>query len=57
MTYLDEDWIDKVRVEIYEETKHMSNDELHEYFRKYSEEASKKYGFTFVQPLISNKDE
>jgi uncharacterized protein YneR len=53
------DWIDKARIEIYEETKHMSNDEIVEYFRKYGEEASKKYGFTITKPAhskIENQD-
>ncbi|MDR1872316.1 MAG: hypothetical protein LBS60_10450 [Deltaproteobacteria bacterium] len=43
-----DDWIDKARLEIYEETKDMSSEEILEYFRKSSEEAAKKYGLKFV---------
>jgi hypothetical protein len=46
-----DDWIDKVRLEIYEATKHMSNDEIVEYFKKYREEAAKKYNFLLTRPL------
>ncbi|MDR2199003.1 MAG: hypothetical protein LBR53_06070 [Deltaproteobacteria bacterium] len=46
-----DDWIDKARIEIYEETKNMSIEEKVNYFRKYSEEAAKKYGLVFKDSL------
>ncbi|MDR1872091.1 MAG: hypothetical protein LBS60_09290 [Deltaproteobacteria bacterium] len=48
-----EDELNRIRVEIYEETKSMTTEELVEYFRKYGEEAAKKYGFTVAKPLNS----
>jgi hemerythrin-like domain-containing protein len=48
---LNDDWIDKVRIEIYEETKDMSKEEILDYFRKIREEIVKKYNFTFVESL------
>jgi hypothetical protein len=49
-----EDELDKIRVDIYEETKNLSRKEFLEYFRKIGEEAAKKYGFTIAKPLDSN---
>jgi hypothetical protein len=46
-----DDWIYKARIEIYEETKHMTNDEIVEYFRKYREQAAKKYAFLLAKPF------
>ncbi|MDR2142263.1 MAG: hypothetical protein LBR11_10840 [Deltaproteobacteria bacterium] len=48
-----EDEIDKIRLEIYEETKNMSRKEYLDYFRKAGEEAAKQYGFTITKPLYS----
>ncbi|MDR1871874.1 MAG: hypothetical protein LBS60_08165 [Deltaproteobacteria bacterium] len=48
-----DDELDKISVEIYEETKNMSRKEFLEYFRKHGEEAAKKYGFTIAEPLDS----
>jgi hypothetical protein len=36
-----DDWIHKVRIELYEKTKNMSLKELQDYFRKSGEEAAK----------------
>jgi hypothetical protein len=36
--------IDRIRLEIYEETKHMTREEQREYYRKSSEATAKKYG-------------
>jgi hypothetical protein len=52
-----EDEIDRIRLNLYEETKHMSTEEYLEYFRRYSELAEKKYGFTIVKSLDSKDDE
>jgi hypothetical protein len=54
---LDDDWIHKVRVDIYEKTKNMFKDELQEYFRKSGEEIAKKYVFTILDPLSSNDND
>jgi hypothetical protein len=35
-----EEELNRIRVEIYEETKNMTTDELVEYFRKYGEDAA-----------------
>jgi len=40
--------IDRIRLEIYEETKHMTNEELNEYYRKSGEAVAEKYGFKIV---------
>jgi hypothetical protein len=45
--------VDEIRLGIYERTKHMSPEELNEYFRKNGEETAKKYGFK----LIDNVDD
>jgi len=45
--------IDRIRLEIYEETKHMTRAELREYFRKCAEETAKEYGFK----IVSHADE
>jgi hypothetical protein len=39
-----EDEIDEIRLRIYEETKHMDNTELTEYYNKSGESTAKKYG-------------
>jgi len=44
-----ENEIDKIRLEIYNKTKHMTNQELTEYYRKSGEESAKKYGFKIVE--------
>jgi hypothetical protein len=44
-----DDWIDKVRIDIYEKTKNMSLEEFQEYFRRSGEEVARKYGFTIVE--------
>jgi hypothetical protein len=46
-----DDWIYKVRDDIYEKTKNMSLDEYQEYFRIRGEEIAKQYGFTISKPL------
>ncbi|MDR1871060.1 MAG: hypothetical protein LBS60_03870 [Deltaproteobacteria bacterium] len=43
--------IDKIRDDIYEKTKNMSNAELLDYFHKIAEKAAKKYGFNLVESL------
>ncbi|MDR1871893.1 MAG: hypothetical protein LBS60_08265 [Deltaproteobacteria bacterium] len=48
-----DDWIDKVRIDIYEKTKNMSLEEFQEYFRRSGEEVARKYGFTIVESLDS----
>jgi uncharacterized protein YneR len=48
-----EDELNRIRVEIYEETKHMTTEEIVDYFRKYGEEAAQKYGFSIAKPLES----
>ncbi|MDR2198908.1 MAG: hypothetical protein LBR53_05545 [Deltaproteobacteria bacterium] len=50
-----DDWIHRVRIEIYEKTKNMSTDEFLEYFRRSGEETAKKYGFTIEKPLDEQK--
>ena len=45
--------IDRIRLEIYEETKNMTRAEIREYYRKSAEEAAKKYGFK----IVSSPDE
>jgi hypothetical protein len=51
-----QDELDQIRIKIYEETKHMSSDKIHEYFRKTTEKAAKKYGFTIGKPLHTTDD-
>jgi len=46
-----EEEIDRIRLEIYEETKHMTHAELGEFYRKSTEEAAKKYGFKVVSHI------
>jgi hemerythrin-like domain-containing protein len=48
-----EDDLDKIRVEIYEEIKDLSREEYLEYFRKFGEEVTKKYGIKISKPLNS----
>jgi hypothetical protein len=48
-----QDELDKIRIQIYEETKHMSPAELDDYFTTITEKAAKKYGFKFEKPLNS----
>ena len=43
--------IDEIRLQIYEETKHMTRAEEREYFRKSGEAAAKKYGFKIVSSI------
>ena len=43
-----EDEIDAIRLQIYEETKHMTPSQLTEYYRKSGEATAKKYGFKIV---------
>ncbi|MDR0198912.1 MAG: hypothetical protein LBI08_04130 [Methanomassiliicoccaceae archaeon] len=43
--------VDEIRLQIYEETKHMTNAELSEYYRKSGEAAAEKYGFRRVASL------
>ena len=43
--------VDRIRLEIYEETKHMTDAELNEYFRISGEETAKKYGFKLVHSI------
>jgi hypothetical protein len=43
-----EDEIDRIRAEIYEETKDMSPAELTEYYKRNTEELVKQYGFTII---------
>jgi hypothetical protein len=52
-----DDWIHKVRIDIYEKTKNVSRKEFHEYFRKRGEEIAKQYGFTIARSLGSKDDE
>ncbi|MDR2367036.1 MAG: hypothetical protein LBF58_02840 [Deltaproteobacteria bacterium] len=52
-TSISDDWIHKVRVDIYEKTKNMSSEEFHDYFKKRSEYLAKKYGFTIAKSLYS----
>ncbi|MCL2143439.1 MAG: hypothetical protein FWH44_04195 [Methanomassiliicoccaceae archaeon] len=40
--------IDKIRLEIYEETKGMTHEQLNEYYHRSAEAAAKKYGFKLV---------
>ena len=51
MTYYSkiEQEVDTIRLKIYERTKDMTREELSEYYRKVEEEASRKYGFKFVE--------
>ena len=51
-----EDEIDAIRLEIYEETKNMTLEERHEYYRKCSEEAAKEYGFKCIPSLNKKVD-
>jgi hypothetical protein len=50
------DWIYKVREEIYEKTKKMSPDEFQNYFTNSAEEAAKKYGFTIARSLETKEE-
>jgi len=43
--------IDRIRLEIYEETKHMTRAEEHEYYSKCAHEAAKKYGFKVISSI------
>jgi len=40
--------VDRIRLQIYEEIKDMTIEELGEYYRKGAEEMAKKYGFRLV---------
>jgi hypothetical protein len=51
-----DDELDKISVEIYEETKNMSRKDFWQYFRQYAEKAAKKYGFTIAKSLDSKYD-
>ena len=46
-----EDEIDRIRLEIYEETKHMTPAQRIERTNKIAETAAKKYGFKLVSSL------
>jgi hypothetical protein len=46
-----EDEIDKIRLEIYEETKDMTPEQLMEYYRKSGEASARKYGFTIAEKV------
>lgn len=43
-----EDWIDQIRLEIYEEIKDMTSEERTEYFRSAGERIAQKYGVKVV---------
>jgi len=43
--------LDRIRLEIYEETKHMTRAEEIEYHRKNGEAIAKKYGFKIVYDI------
>jgi len=43
--------IDRIRLKIYEETKHLSSAEYIARTNKIAEAAAKKYGFKFVNPM------
>jgi len=41
--------IDRIRLEIYEETKHMTHAEESEYYMRHARESAKKYGFKIAE--------
>jgi len=43
--------VNKIRLEIYEETKHMTNEEFDEYIRRNTEDVIKEYGFKVVSSI------
>ena len=49
-----EDEIDKIRLQTYEKTKHMTPSQLTEYYRKSGEATAKKYGFKIVASAKDN---
>jgi hypothetical protein len=49
-----DDWIHKIRIDIYEKTKNMSIEEFQDYFQKSAEEAAQIYGFKIVKSLNTN---
>jgi len=44
-----EEDLNKIRLKIYEETKHMTPQEHTEYYKKKAERMAKQYGFKFVK--------
>jgi hypothetical protein len=46
-----EEQIDKIRIDFYEKTKHMSRKEFLQYFRKIGEEVAQEYGFKIADSL------
>ena len=40
--------VNKIRLKIYEETKHLTSEQYNERLKKITDEASKKYGFKVV---------
>jgi hypothetical protein len=50
------DWIYKVREDIYQKTKNMSYEEFKSYFKKSAEELAKIYGFKIINSIDSPND-
>ena len=48
--------VNRIRLQIYEETKDMTPEQLTEYYRKSGESAAKKYGFKIVASAKENRD-
>ncbi|MDR1872153.1 MAG: hypothetical protein LBS60_09620 [Deltaproteobacteria bacterium] len=52
-----EDEINHIRLKIYEETKNLSGQKFHDYFRIPAEAAAKKYGFKIVDSVDTKRTE
>ncbi|MDR1872944.1 MAG: hypothetical protein LBS60_13670 [Deltaproteobacteria bacterium] len=52
-----EDELNKIRLEIYEETKDLSPSEYHEYWRKHGERIAKEFGITIIKSADSPDQE
>jgi hypothetical protein len=50
-----EDELDKIRSELYEETKNLTPEEFLNYYRLHGERIAKEFGFTIVRSLEDEK--
>ena len=48
-----EDWLDAVRVRLYEETKHMTDEEFSAHIRAKVDPIMRKYGLKYYEPSLA----
>ncbi|MBQ9418941.1 MAG: hypothetical protein IJU31_01045 [Synergistaceae bacterium] len=47
-----EDWLDAVRVQLYEEIKYLTPEETADYFREQAAPVMEEYGFKYCDPAL-----